>query len=296
MKPTKRKVFAFLLVFIMAFALTACSEINSSDSESDNTNTQPSSTSNEATIKIDKKVKNILRKKYSVGNTVKMGIYDEFADGSGNDKDIEWEVIKIDEENNKVLLRTKMIIDGLPYNKVAEETTWGNCSLRKWLNEDFYMRAFSESERYIIAETLFMYDNFEVTDKVFLPSYEEACDSKTLAANRGSTGPYRTKATSYAFKQGVPLYSKIRWSPPVRTQRNNFYYDSDDKWSARYKNTDSYCSWWLRPMQNNSTSTEIIDGWGSYEIIDVKEFDSVLGVRPAIWLDLSIKPSKYKVR
>ena len=168
---------------------------NNSGNGNTNTSTSAYSTQEEASIELDNKVKSILGKNYKVGDTVKLGIYDKFADGSGNDKDIEWEVIKIDEDNQRILLRCIMIIDGQPYNKVAEETTWENCSLRKWLNEDFLMRAFSESERYIIAETTFMYDDIEVIDKVFLPSYEEAYDSKALEVNRRSTGSYRAKAT-----------------------------------------------------------------------------------------------------
>ena len=74
----------------------------------------------------------------------------------------------------------------------------------------------------------------------------------------------------------------------MRTQRNNFYYNSDDKWAARYESANSYCSWWLRPTKNNSTSTEIIDGWGSYETVNVEKYDSLFGMRPAVWLDMSI--------
>ena len=60
---------------------------------------------------------------------------------------IEWIVLEKDEENHRVLLLSKYLLDSYCYNESAENVSWENCDIRKWLNEDFYNAAFDEKEK-----------------------------------------------------------------------------------------------------------------------------------------------------
>ena len=215
-------------------------------------------------------------KTYDVGDTITFGVRYNVI---GDLVPLKWEVVALDEENNKILIRTQQIIDGQPFGLNEEETSWEDSYLRSWLNNEFYYNQFTESERLAIAETVFTYGDKDVTDKVFIPSYEEA-------ASIDNDRYYRAKATEYAFRQGVTVYNSYHIDHPVRTQRNTYRYDSDDSYTSRYSNENSYCSWWLRPAYGKRIT--IIDGWGDYEAVAPNSYDSIYGVRPALWLDLSV--------
>lgn len=103
----------------------------------------------------------------SVGDAISLGDYD-------------WKVLDIQGEN--ALIITEDIIGQLPYHNNSEDITWENCSLRKYLNNEFYNR-FSEEDRNRIVEVTNSNPNnpqFETPggnptrDKVFLLSIDEA--------------------------------------------------------------------------------------------------------------------------
>ena len=62
---------------------------------------------------------------------------------------ISWTVLAVEE--SKVLVLADKTVAEKPYNKTCKEVTWETCTLRKWLNEDFYNK-FSEKEKGMIVE------------------------------------------------------------------------------------------------------------------------------------------------
>ncbi len=58
---------------------------------------------------------------------------------------IEWLVL--DEDESEILLMTKKCIDEIPYNEHIDNVTWENCSLRQWLNNEFFNTAFTDEEK-----------------------------------------------------------------------------------------------------------------------------------------------------
>lgn len=93
---------------------------------------------------------------------------------------LKWRVLK--KQENKALLITEGIVVDKAYNENGEKATWENCTLRKWLNEDFYNDTFTEEEKELIKmTTLSNPDNPEygtdggndTEDKVFLLSIQE---------------------------------------------------------------------------------------------------------------------------
>ena len=146
--------------------------------------------------------------KASVGDYVTFGTYEQDNNLGNGAEAIEWLVL--DKQDGKVLLLSKYALDAKPYNEEYTDVTWETCTLRSWLNSEFYRTAFSEKERGSIAETLVRSeDNPEygteggndTRDKVFLLSIEEVTtyfDSDPYASDPAR----RAKVTEYAKAQG----------------------------------------------------------------------------------------------
>jgi hypothetical protein len=72
----------------------------------------------------------------------------------------------------------------LPYNDTKTDITWENCSLRRWLNEDYYNSKFSDGEKAAIvtSHNTYVEDDYhyesdcgnDTDDKVYIFSYSEA--------------------------------------------------------------------------------------------------------------------------
>lgn len=112
-----------------------------------------------------------------VGSVVQFGNY-------------KWRVLNV--EDNKILIISENIIDIQKYHEHYETVTWADCTLRPYLNNNFYNN-FSLSDQSLIIETrISNHDNHwfgtdggeYTTDKVFLLSIEEMAkyfgDSKQL--------------------------------------------------------------------------------------------------------------------
>lgn len=61
-------------------------------------------------------------------------------------ENLAWRVLKC--EDRKAVLLCENVLLNMPYHAVQHESSdWENCTLRKWLNTDFYEQVFSDSER-----------------------------------------------------------------------------------------------------------------------------------------------------
>lgn len=74
---------------------------------------------------------------YEIGRDIVFGKY-------------EWTILNINGLQNNMLIIAKNAITRMPYNQDITDTTWENCTLRKWLNDEFYM-GFTDEERKRIA-------------------------------------------------------------------------------------------------------------------------------------------------
>lgn len=93
--------------------------------------------------------------------------------------DFEWNVLDI--QGDRALLITEYIIEQRSYNDVYKETTWADCSMRQYLNGEFYDR-FTEADKLrICSVTNKNFDNQwyktnggeDTQDHIFLLSMEE---------------------------------------------------------------------------------------------------------------------------
>lgn len=104
------------------------------------------------------------------------------SDSTGAKKEpIKWRVLSLN--GNDAFLISDNNLDYKKYNDSDENVTWETCSLRKWLNEDFYKEAFNDTERNSILTTVISNpDNLQYNvsggnntkDNIFLLSIDEA--------------------------------------------------------------------------------------------------------------------------
>ncbi len=78
-----------------------------------------------------------VRAQYSVGKELRYGMH--------NGKVLTWQVLA--EDGDKVLMVTKNAVATKAYHEGEESTTWGECTLRSWLNDSFLNSAFTPEEQ-----------------------------------------------------------------------------------------------------------------------------------------------------
>ena len=157
--------------------------------------------------------KEIEKTEQSDNSDIQFGNYKQGS--NGEIKPIEW--IKIDEENDSVLLISRFCLDIKAFHEPSGEITWEDCTLRKYLNNEFLSSAFNNEEQEKIQ-------NNPNGDKVFLLSKDEVL--KYLNNGRGAG------ATLYAIANGA--YSN-------NTQGNNWWWlrsQSDQKYFADVVSND----------------------------------------------------------
>ena len=186
--------------------------------------------------------------------------------GRWGGEDIEWRVLDI--EPNRILLITDKAIDCKQYHYQYEDITWSDCSLRAWLNGEFYQGAFNPSERAKILEARIINDNNplygtnggpDTRDNVFCLSIDEARIYYESAKER------ICYPTAHARENGV--------------------------WTSE----SGACNWWLRSPGDKADSAVDVDhdgylfmsGEGIAGGLDA-EFETVIAieeaVRPALWI------------
>jgi hypothetical protein len=173
-----------------------------------------------------------------------------------------WRVLDV--QGDRALLFSKDIIAQKEYN-IRVDVTWETCTLRKWLNEDFFS-TFSEEEQSHIVVTANSNENNqwfgtnggrETQDSIFLLSLSE------VVRYIGDSGQLKNKNPK----------SKYRIQDQFCSER-----------IANYNNSRSW--WWLRSPGVSSYYGALVsyDGdliMGGYDVLDESG-----GVRPALWLNL----------
>ena len=144
-----------------------------------------------------------LQAKFMVGSYVTLGSYPQTQ--NGNDKTpIEWLVLESDGET--ALLISRYALDCKPYNEKYESITWETCTLRGWLNNEFFNKAFSAEEKQSILQSDVSADKNPkystnpgnaTKDKVFLLSVVEA--NKYFKSDDAR----KCAPTDYAVQQGA---------------------------------------------------------------------------------------------
>ncbi|MBR2660314.1 MAG: hypothetical protein IKH81_01285 [Clostridia bacterium] len=200
---------------------------------------------------------------YQVGEYVSLGRWEQNGDSSDGAEKIWWVII--DKKGDKLFLLSHKALANLPFNKTSNKAAWGSCSLRKWLNNDFYTSAFNKDERAAIQTTK-VQDNKEHTyyewntkgrlsgtteDKVFLLSFLEV---RTL------------------------LNNKTIWCQPTAVVANK-----------KIRSAKGYCAYWLRTSAYKNNAGVV---WYDGNFTTAYEHNPYYTVRPALWVEASAVKGK----
>ena len=79
------------------------------------------------------------------GDLLTFGAWEQDGDYDNGLEPVEWQVLETD--GDKLLVVSRKILDCQPYDLNDEDASWETCSLRAWLNEDFYRSAFLAQEQ-----------------------------------------------------------------------------------------------------------------------------------------------------
>ncbi len=138
------------------------------------------------------------------GDVITFGTYEQDNDRTNGPEPVEWQVLAA--EDDRVLLISKYALDAQPYNTNWLRKTWESCSLRKWLNGDFYNSAFSPAEQERILSVINVNPDHPITrikggkdteDRIFLLTIDEANTRFHTDDAR------RCRATEYAKANGT---------------------------------------------------------------------------------------------
>ena len=180
--------------------------------------------------------------------------------GKYKNKDIEW--IELESDGEKTMMISRYVLDSAKYDKAYGVLTWADCSLRRWLNNDFLKAAFSEEEQKAIVKI--RVDNSDAQgnpewnsrggastdDKVYLLSYAEVMTYFDTLESR------KCEPTAYAKNSGVLT-------------------STEDGITS--------CWWWTRSPGSQQLNAAGVRPDGSI-MDDHVDFEDG-GVRPVIWVD-----------
>lgn len=207
--------------------------------------------------------------KANVGDTIIFGSYEQDNDSSNGKENIEW--LMLTKKDDKLLVVSQYALDCQPYNTEGRDATWETCTLRKWLNDEFFNEAFSAGEQTLIPtmkvtadKDPYYEDNTRpgkpTEDKIFLLSVNEA-----EIFFRGDEAR-KCVPTAYAIANGA--------------------YTNDDYTSGGV----ATCWWWLRsPGRGGQTPASGVYYGGAVDYYRAgfgreRQDDCV---RPAMWIDLN---------
>lgn len=269
MKLNVKKTACIALSFSMFASLAACSNMSEDKLEKEDLNSKLVETEAKKTESMETKLteteESIIyettgAKRIRKGEYVFFGHYEQDGDKNNGPEPIEWEILW--EENGRILLVSKYLLDAKPYNTEDEKVTWETCSLRAWLNNDFINTAFDASERaQILTVTNTNLDNAyngreggnDTEDKVFCLSVDEILeiykfDEWDESSQRGYSQEARAKSTQYARNNGAHAEWNGWWlrTPGYNARRESYVgYDGAAGW--RYNCDDNLGTVGVRP-------------------------------------------------
>lgn len=185
---------------------------------------------------------------------------------------IKWRVLNV--SGNTMFVMADKGLDCKDYHDPGGSITWENCTLRSWLNDNFYRTAFSGNEQgAVIAQTIKNemrcygpgdserhFEN-DTTDNVYLLSFSEMEDSKYGFCKNHiiHSVSRRVKASDYANARGA------------------LKKDSD---------YEGNCDWWLRTCTYNTNEAELVLVGGNMNAYSGFSY-SMAACVPALHIDIS---------
>lgn len=223
----------------------------------------------------------------NVGDIIRFGKYN-------------WRVLSVQDE--KALIITEDIIAKSPFHTALENTTWAECDMRRYLNEEFY-REFTEAERQRIVPVI----NKNLANPWYLLSKEEE-----IKARKNKFWFERAKGEDDTLDNVflLSLEEIVQYfgdSGDLKNKKGWFYNERKKKYilacGGSYLN-DEYNGqriakiknkpyrWWLRTFGSHNQAVVVVldDGCIAIHAHAINNTNGGGGgIRPALWLktDLS---------
>ncbi len=215
-----------------------------------------------------------------IGETFKFGRY--------ADEPIEWIVLK-KEKGRTLVLSTKCITAGHMSPSLQGKTTWDNCSIRSWLNNNFYRYSFFSWESNVISFNILepsenpdykTNGGIQTGDYVFLLSVEEALNYLPLdsKAVKRTLLPVDDKLLKEAKVDAVYEHYLGKSYAVALPTRNAV----EQKISVDKEFGTS--PWWLRTPGAAKFSMSTVTHLGLVSTFGSLVFSDDIGIRPAMWL------------
>lgn len=214
----------------------------------------------------------------TVGNLVEFGRFEQDDDLNNGDEPLGWLVLDYDAENDRALLISRYGLKCIQYNYLLYSTdTWDTCSIRGWLNGEFFDTAFDAAEQGAVLLTdvdnsrsqgLSGWDTdggSDTQDRVFLLSYAEA---------------NRYLGVEHYMVSGSIHNVKARLAPTPSCIYSGLVVD-------KYKTEEGRSSgwWWLRSPGRSQGDTAVVSYHGA--LISHESYRGMGMIRPAVWVDLT---------
>ena len=205
----------------------------------------------------------------SVGQSVSLGHYEQDSNIMNGKEPIEWIILKQHSDGGLVLM-SKNALSFKAYHGESKGVAWENCTLRKWLNEDFYNAAFSTEEKKKIQTVHLLNENNpsystkggnSTYDKVWLLSINEVCDYYT----NSKLYPY---FINYISRLCLPANYAVN-----RGSHQKSVYNLEGM---------NVCRWWLRSSGSTFGKASYVDYDGYVDSQGYYVSSTEIGVRPVI--------------
>lgn len=200
----------------------------------------------------------------AVGDVITFGHYEQDNNLDNGPEAIEW--IVLDVQDGKALLLSKYALDTKPYNTEFDDITWEQCTLRTWLNNDFLMTAFNETEQSVILTT-------------YVDNSSAQGHSAWSSISGGNNTEDRISLLSF-YECGLyfPDYDTKMCALTAYAVSNGAYA------SIHQLDGKAVGWWWLRSPGDDQHNAAYVKQDGSRACRSVD--DNLVAVRPAFWINL----------
>ena len=185
-----------------------------------------------------------------VGQYITFGVYEQDNNIPNGQEPIEWLVLN--KQDNRVFVISRYSLEYMEFDQLPGKESWEKCSLRKWLNEDFYQEAFDVVQRTMIPRVKIDVETGNSWDQVFLLSINEA--NRYFSSNEARM----CQASAYVLR---------RWN----------------------SNMQKELPWWLRTdgsenVTRNKNIANVLSNGMISELGSITYYEKA--VRPAMWINL----------
>lgn len=210
------------------------------------------------------------------GSIYTFGSYEQDYDFTNGPEPIQWKVLDV--QDGKALLLSQDALIRLQYHPRETGATWKDCTLRQWLNDDFYHTAFSEEE----LERVCFTHNVNDDNPTYGTDGGEDTDDHVFLLSLSEAEKYFTSDEERQCEFSAAVNIIVDQDPGIQKD----VIPTDDPYGYGRR-------WWLRTPGMYPLSTVIIEKDGSVSRnrdTGAYAMGAVChqwnGVRPAIWIEI----------